>query len=430
MDLNFYYDVVCPHAYLASLEVEALAERTGATVVWKPVLLGGLLRAVGSPDNPVADRAQARILMDAQDLLRQAALRQVPLGVHPRHPVRSLDAMRLVVSAPPHLVPPLSQALFEAYHVHGRDISDRTVLAELAGRFGLDVDPIHHPAVKQALHDRTDEALAIGAFGVPTFHARVGPDPAGRIWWGADRMHLVEAALVGIGERRQAPPALARDGAIPLPPAHGSGPARVELFHDFSSPFSYLGSTQARRIAESRGAELVLRPMLLGALFRDIGTPDVPIQAMNSVKARYMLTDLQDWARWWGVPFAFPDCFPVRTVTALRVAIVEPLVTPHLYAALWQHNHDIGDPTVLREVLDAGGFEGARLIEQTQDPAVKAALRDNTDTAVAIGACGAPTWRILGDDPTGRPLPEVVVWGQDRLDQVGACVDGWRPWMG
>ena len=42
-DLYFYYDIVCPYAYLASRRVEAMAERTGATLEWCPVLLGGLL---------------------------------------------------------------------------------------------------------------------------------------------------------------------------------------------------------------------------------------------------------------------------------------------------------------------------------------------------------------------------------------------------
>ena len=39
-ELSFYYDVVCPFAYLASTRVEALATRTNARLIWKPVLLG------------------------------------------------------------------------------------------------------------------------------------------------------------------------------------------------------------------------------------------------------------------------------------------------------------------------------------------------------------------------------------------------------
>jgi len=48
MELHFYYDVVCPYAYLASTQVEALAAGTGADLVWHPTLLGGIYQKVGT----------------------------------------------------------------------------------------------------------------------------------------------------------------------------------------------------------------------------------------------------------------------------------------------------------------------------------------------------------------------------------------------
>lgn len=39
-EITFYYDVVCPFAYMASRLVEGVAARSGATVKWTPVLLG------------------------------------------------------------------------------------------------------------------------------------------------------------------------------------------------------------------------------------------------------------------------------------------------------------------------------------------------------------------------------------------------------
>ena len=95
----------------------------------------------------------------------------------------------------------------------------------------------------------------------------------------------------------------------------------VEFFHDFSSPFSYLAATQIERIAAEAGASVVYRPMLLGAIFREIGTPNVPLLAMNRNKQQYYSVDLENWARWWGVPLWFLPHFPLRTVTALRVAL-------------------------------------------------------------------------------------------------------------
>jgi predicted DsbA family dithiol-disulfide isomerase len=49
MEFVFYYDVVCPFAYIASRLVEGLAHRTKATIRWRPVLLGGLYRATKAP---------------------------------------------------------------------------------------------------------------------------------------------------------------------------------------------------------------------------------------------------------------------------------------------------------------------------------------------------------------------------------------------
>ena len=46
-ELSFFYDVVCPYAYLASTRIEALAARCGARVRLRPILLGGLFREVG-----------------------------------------------------------------------------------------------------------------------------------------------------------------------------------------------------------------------------------------------------------------------------------------------------------------------------------------------------------------------------------------------
>lgn len=39
-EVVFYYDVVCPFAYMASRLIEGVARRNGAKILWKPVLLG------------------------------------------------------------------------------------------------------------------------------------------------------------------------------------------------------------------------------------------------------------------------------------------------------------------------------------------------------------------------------------------------------
>ena len=66
----------------------------------------------------------------------------------------------------------------------------------------------------------------------------------------------------------------------------------LELYWDFSSPFAYLGSTQAEAVAKRHDATLVWRPMLLGGLFRAIGQADVPLATWSDSKKKYTFEDV------------------------------------------------------------------------------------------------------------------------------------------
>lgn len=417
MDLEFLFDLVCPYAWMAASEVQALARRSGARLIWRPVLLGGMLKALGEEDGlPRSSRwSPAREEMGRLDIERMTQLRGLPYRRNPAHPVRTLDAMRLLQATAEPLRPALALRLFEAIHAEGLDLADRSILASLAAEQCLSLAAIDDHGTKAALRASTEAALEEGVFGVPSFRAQ------GRFWWGADRMHLVEAALRGHSSRAQAPPDLHRDGAVPVAPAPHSIPSRVEVFHDIASPYSYLGFTQAQRLAHAHSAELVWRPMLLGALFRQIGSPNVPIAAMNASRGRYLAQDLADHAAWWEVPFSFPSCFPVRTVLAMRVCLVEPRAAGPLYQALWAQNRDISKAEVVADVLAEHGLSPG-LIQAAESEPVKAQLHANTERAVQLGACGAPSFHVESQDRSG-----ILIWGQDRLDLLGACLDGWRP---
>ena len=187
-------------------------------------------------------------------------------------------------------------------------------------------------------------------------------------------------------------------------PAHKS----IQFFHDFSSPFSYLASTQIQRIAKASGVTVEYKPILLGALFGAIGTANIPLFTFGAAKQAYVTRDLTDWATWWGVDFSFSPTFPIRTVTPLRVALIEPKTTDVMYQAAWVNGVNIGDNDALMDVLDHAGFDGKNLIEKTQDSTIKAMLRANTEEAATQGMCGVPTVRVGSE----------IFWGQDRLHRV------------
>ncbi len=198
-ELRFYFDVVCPYAYLASTQVERIAAAAGATLAWRPMLLGGLFRLIGTATDAGGrlPMPAAKVRMNALDLDRWARRWQVPLAFPAGHPRRTVDAMRACAAAslrdPAHL-PALAHDLFRAYWVFGRDLADRAVLDEIAGRHGL-AGAADDEAAKAALRDATDEAHRAGAFGAPTFVVVRGGKQ--HLFWGQDRLHFVEKALAG-----------------------------------------------------------------------------------------------------------------------------------------------------------------------------------------------------------------------------------------
>jgi 2-hydroxychromene-2-carboxylate isomerase len=185
----------------------------------------------------------------------------------------------------------------------------------------------------------------------------------------------------------------------------------LEIYWDFSSPFAYLASTQAKALAERTGADLTWRPMLLGAVFKAIGQVDVPLLAWSDAKRRYYLTDMARWADFWGVPLKWPTRFPMNTVKALRAYLSLPAERrePFLektFRAYWAEDRDISDDRVLAELIGEGA-DG--VLARCASPEIKQELFGATQRAVETGVFGAPTWVVDGKD---------LFWGQDRISLI------------
>ncbi len=168
-------------------------------------------------------------------------------------------------------------------------------------------------------------------------------------------------------------------------------------------------------------AELVYRPILLGALFKAIGTPLVPIAEMSEAKRRHQKLDMHRWAEARGVDLVWPSRFPLRTVKPLRMTLLtddatRPALIASLMRACWVEDRDPDDDEVLRECAKRAGADEA-LVEATRTDDAKAALRASTTEAIERGVFGVPTFIV--DDQ--------LFWGQDRLDFVERALDGWRP---
>lgn len=191
MHLEFYFDLVSTYSYLASTQMDALAARTGATVVWKPFLLGAVFKATAN-QSPITNPTKAPHVL--KDAMRWADYYGVPFVVPPTFPFNSIKALRLVLVADRQgKGTAAAKAAFQRAWGEGKDIGDEAELRVIAERAGLDpsaaLAAIEEPAIKDALRKNTEDAVARGAFGAPSFF--VGDE----LFWGNDRLMFVEKAL-------------------------------------------------------------------------------------------------------------------------------------------------------------------------------------------------------------------------------------------
>jgi 2-hydroxychromene-2-carboxylate isomerase len=192
----------------------------------------------------------------------------------------------------------------------------------------------------------------------------------------------------------------------------------VEFYFDVGSPAAFLAFRRLPGLCEAAGARSDFRPMLLGGVFQATGNQSpMTIPA----KARYVMEDLERFARRHRIPFAHNPFFPINTLTLMRGATGLQLREPArflpyveaVYRAIWVDGKNMNDPSVVADVLRSAGFDPAALLALAGDPEVKERLKAVTQDAVARGVFGAPTFFVDGR----------MYWGQDRLDFVKEALE-------
>jgi 2-hydroxychromene-2-carboxylate isomerase len=197
---------------------------------------------------------------------------------------------------------------------------------------------------------------------------------------------------------------------------------RVEFYYDLMSPYSYLAHHRIGRICEEHRAELVLRPMLLGAVHKAVGL-QAPVEI--EPKRRYQHRDIKRWADHYGLPMKVPDPFPFRTLKTMRAAVFSrasgllDVFTREAFALYWEEG---GAPKGLEEADEDGpvaevarriGADSEEVLGASVVPEAKDALRAATSEAIEREVFGAPTF-FVGDE---------MFWGNDRLHFVEAALD-------
>jgi 2-hydroxychromene-2-carboxylate isomerase len=190
--IELYWDFSSPFAYLASTQAEALAARTGAKLVWRPMLLGGLFKAIGQNDVPLFTWGDAKRRYVLKDMERWAAHWGAPFRFPSRFPMVTLKALRVYLALPEERRASFRERAFRAYWAEDRDIADDAVLRDLVNGDGGEeaLARAQTAEVKKALMDATQRAIEAGVFGAPTWVI-----DGQELFWGQDRIPLVERAL-------------------------------------------------------------------------------------------------------------------------------------------------------------------------------------------------------------------------------------------
>ncbi|MBE0623861.1 MAG: 2-hydroxychromene-2-carboxylate isomerase [Burkholderiales bacterium] len=190
--VEFFFDFGSPYTYLAYKALPAIAAARGAQILWRPMLLGGVFKATGN-HSPVEIPAKGKWL--GQDLQRWAARYGAVFRNNPHFPINTLVLMR--GAAGMQLRGPdfgkYVEAIFRAMWEEPRNLGEPRELAEVLRQAGFDADAflalVSDAAVKEQLRINTEEAVARGVFGAPTFF--VGEE----MFWGQDRLDFVAEAL-------------------------------------------------------------------------------------------------------------------------------------------------------------------------------------------------------------------------------------------
>jgi 2-hydroxychromene-2-carboxylate isomerase len=197
LKVEFHFDFGSPNAYLAGLVLPEIEQRTGVKFDYVPVLLGGVYKATGnmSPGESlrgIKNKPEYNAL-ETERFLRRHNIAK--FKSNPFFPVNTLMLMRGVVAAE-------FEGLFEsyfraAYHhmwVEPKKMDDPQIFRDAFLSSGIDIDRLIARAqqddVKKKLIDNTQNAVARGEFGSPTFF--VGDE----MFFGKDKLREVEDEIV------------------------------------------------------------------------------------------------------------------------------------------------------------------------------------------------------------------------------------------
>lgn len=189
-NITFYFDFSSTYAYVAQSRIAALAARHGMGVLWRPFLLGAVMKAHGTEAPGGAGPKTDYMIMDVERIANLAGLR---FTLPPRFPFSSVQPARAfywIDRDDPQAAKAFAMAVFRATFGEGRDISTVEGVIEIGAELGYAEAALRaalaDEMIKARLRAETDKAIEQGVFGSPTFLLD------GKMYWGQDRLSLLE----------------------------------------------------------------------------------------------------------------------------------------------------------------------------------------------------------------------------------------------
>jgi len=192
--IDFYFDFSSPYGFLASEKIEALAAKHGRGVAWHPILLGVIFKQTGAvPLTTVPLKGD----YSRRDMARSARFHGIAGFRMPSvFPIATQAPARIVLwvrSRDAALTSKVIHALYRAFFVEDRNISDADTAADVAGAAGVDRTSaraaVDDTAIKDALRRENELAIAAGVCGSPFIVVDGEP------FWGVDHLDQVDRWL-------------------------------------------------------------------------------------------------------------------------------------------------------------------------------------------------------------------------------------------
>lgn len=201
-------------------------------------------------------------------------------------------------------------------------------------------------------------------------------------------------------------------------PNTATDPIPMDVYFDFSSPYSYLAMQRMDALLEKLDPEeriqVLKKPILLGPIFQSLGLQSSPFEVFKH-RGEYMWVDVARRAKRFGIPFQKPSIFPAFSVYAARIAYAlqdtefyQPWIL-EAFRAVFERNESIKEESVLMACLETIQHPNPKEILETSNLGTnKNKLKDATEEARSRGVFGAPFFIVRGEG----------YWGDDRMEDA------------